>query len=73
MSNASQLPEGQYPDRLSSVTDDMSDLDLIILLEKDGREAKALFIEYSHGEITENLFFTAENNKIISILLFMHN
>lgn len=45
MPNTGQLPEGQYPDTKSSITDDiMSDLDLIILLDKDEREAKAQFI-----------------------------
>lgn len=52
----------------------MSDLDLIILLDKDGREetAQSIFFgeKYFHGKIIENLFFTRENNKIF---LFMHN
>jgi len=72
------LPEGQYPDTKSPIADDiMSDLDPIILLDKNEREETAQFVfsgeKYSHEKTIENLFFTTENNKIISIFSFMHN
>lgn len=43
------MPGGQYPDTQSPATDDiLSDLDLIILLDKDGRQSSGsvyIFLE----------------------------